>query len=164
MLRVSLIAALVASAATFASASVARADDCMCALAVLGDAEWDRPAWRLDQSVEVGPFFSSDGTTLVSRLARSGDDAGQPAQELARRRVPVEDVLWCVSADDPRCSPRDSSPSDGSRIAEARINAHQVTDSEPPLPSPLAARPKPSHSGDGPRAGVRFRIDRPPSR
>ena len=139
-----------------APASV-RADDCMCLppQMVLAPRE---P--RFLESVEVGPFFSSDGSTLTSEeLAVEEQPAPAQARPLARRDG--GEVPWCVSADDPRCWPRDSAPYDGP-------HARDATSAGAEAPTPLGLGPpdaravRPRVALGAPRAAVRGRVDRPP--
>jgi hypothetical protein len=157
MLRLSLIAAF-GFAATLGSAGVAAADDCMCALpdwSAGGATEGARAATAGPQSVELGPFFSSDGTTLSSRARReaaSPDDA-----------APVEDVLWCSSPDDPRCAPADPGPEDGPHAGRATHSGAGPGARDHRIP-PALARTHALAPRGGPRPGVRFRVERPPRR
>src|SRR5690606_34173123 len=94
----------------------ASTDDCMC---VLAQPDWAPIEWeRAPQSVEVGPFFSSDGSFLVSR-------AELERTELVRRGPPRSPtpLLWCASPDDPRCSGRDGPPDRGPRTGDASHGA-----------------------------------------
>jgi len=130
----------------------AAADDCVCVAppTELHAADDDGP--RVLQSVEVGPFFSSDGAELSSDL---------PPQ--VRQRVPLErgDVQWCVSADDPRCSPRDRAPNDGPTAVEGAHVASGLA--PPPRLGPGAAQRRPARAlDDGARDGARDRLERPP--
>ena len=107
--------------------------------------------------MEVGPFFSSDGATLTS-------DLPEPATPRAeRRRESDEGVLWCVSADDPRCSPRDGAPNDGPSSLEAPHVA-STTPAHPRLGPPASGGLRPRHAEGGDRPGVRDRVERPPAR
>jgi hypothetical protein len=164
MLRAPLAAAVALSASVLALSGTARADDCMCVVVELswGDvAPHFEPQAHFEphqQSIEVGPFFSSDGTLLTSHAV-----ASRGASAPSRSRAPVQDVLWCASSDDPRCSPGDPAPEDGPRAGDAtHAAATQAQDID------LRAQPPrslgPTHLGANPSRGVRGRLDRPPQR
>jgi len=111
---------------------------------------------RVPQSIEVGPVFSSDGETLVSDL-----EVGDAAPSRAHPAAPTAPVLWCVSADDPRCAPRDEAPGDGPRAFDGSHGASAAA--ETPRFDEFGARERaPLRAVDAPRAGVRARVDRPP--
>ncbi len=112
---------------------------------------------RVLQSMEVGPFFSSDGAMLLSDL---------PALE--RRAAPArregQEIQWCVSADDPRCAPRDSLPNDG---PSSLIEGAHLASTSPLRPRVAPAGLAASRNRDavrGARPGVRDRVERPPAR
>lgn len=77
------------------------------------------------ESVEVGPFFSSDGSTLTSEIAAlpRASAAGEPGGP--------ETVLWCANRSDPRCGGDDGPPprrpdwSDSSQFVAAPLLGHQ---------------------------------------
>lgn len=112
------------------------------------------------QSIEVGPFFSSDGTMLMSRVRLEHSEArgwrvAPPA--------PSEDVLFCANADDPRCSPAAPAPEDGPQ--GTRSNPFGRSDADrPSLPPPAAVTTDSPHATTGPRDGVRRGLERPPRR
>lgn len=134
----------------------ASAQDCMC----LGWAEAPPPQpVQVEQSIEVGPVFSSDGETLLSPDAHAVQPGLVRVDEPAPT-APVE-VLWCLSSNDPRCGSRDEAPNDGPQAYEAFHGAAPAT-SRPPLPRPDHAR-APHASNDGsPRDEMRGRLERPP--
>jgi hypothetical protein len=154
MLRACLNVALALS--VLAPAGIAAADDGMCFTRAEGGL-WSRVE-RIEQSFEVGPFFSSDGAGLASEVVE------RVSLRLEReRRSPAGEVLWCWSANDPRCSPADSAPEDGPRaIRTARLVGVVIDHSArwPELDSAsLSAAP---HDEDRPSDGVRARVERPP--
>jgi len=133
-----------------APASVA-AEDCVC-VAPPTELHTEAESPRVLQSVEVGPFFSSDGAELSSDL---------PTQVRERTPVPRGDVQWCVSADDPRCSPRDRAPNDGPATVEGAHVASGLT--RTPRLGPSSAQHRPAGAlVDGARDGARDRVERPP--
>ncbi len=150
-------------ATSLAPAGVAAAQDCLCLMPGHTPPAWQ--GWleasaspRVPQSIEVGPVFSSDGELLVSDAAREA--GARDGVTRARRAAPVE-VLWCVSADDPRCSPRDEAPNDGPRSFEGSHGAGPAIDS----PRLATARPRAVSRPvcDGlPRPERRGRVERPP--
>jgi hypothetical protein len=146
MLRFSLIATL--ALAPMVSPATASADECTC---VVPGAMFDVPPFRVYQSLEVGPLFSSDGALLSSAEATVAR---------ARRRAAGE-VLLCVSADDPRCAPRDSAPGNGPHFADGVSYAatHPLALDIGPLLAGEIASPR---SISGARSGVRDRVERPP--
>ncbi|MCA9604438.1 MAG: hypothetical protein KC619_02515 [Myxococcales bacterium] len=111
---------------------------------------------RVLQSMEVGPFFSSDGAMLTSDLPLEEQPQAEPRRE-------GTEILWCVSADDPRCSPRDSAPNDApGTLQAARIAS--TTPAHPRLGPPGPSGLRPRHAIGAARLGVRDRVERPPSR
>lgn len=103
------------------------------------------------QSQDLGPFFSSDGTLLSSRAV--DDDA--------QRDAPTE-ILWCWSADDPRCAPANP-PEDHNPRAIQSAHAVAIVDEAIDWPTPdEGTRFTRCEARDGHRSGVRSRIERPP--
>ena len=123
----------------------------------------DLPALRPGQqaqSIEVGPFFSSDGTMLMSRVRLEHSEA---RGWRVAPPTPSDDVLWCASADDPRCSPAAPAPEDGPQ--GTRANPFGASHGErPSLPPPAARTAGSPAEASGPREGVRFELERPPRR
>ncbi|HJL18197.1 MAG TPA: hypothetical protein RMH99_21210 [Sandaracinaceae bacterium LLY-WYZ-13_1] len=164
MLRPSFIAAVGLFAVTLGSTGAAAADGCMCL-----PSEWPLDLASTPESgaagipaslaaaaerAQTGPFFSSDGTMLSSRVRETAADG-------ARAPAPVEDVLWCSSPDDPRCAPVEPGPEDGPVSGRASFSgAGHGGHADPPPPSMRPMR-APVPRG-GPRAGVRRRLERPP--
>jgi hypothetical protein len=73
-------------------------------------------------------------------------------------------ILWCVSADDPRCQPLDSSGHDGMSIGSAKLSYTAGDGFEAPRPRELAAvSGETSHRGSA-RDGFLGRLERPPNR
>lgn len=142
---------MTALALTALAPSEAAADDCMC----FGVPDFGAHAARVLQSVEVGPFFSSDGTMLTSR---------QLELEIERHfgNHPASEILWCWSPDDPRCSPVNHSPDDTPRALRSGQSGVTV---EHRLQWPLLSD-DPLERGDarllGPAEGVHSRVERPP--
>lgn len=129
----------------------AAAEDCVC-VAPPTELHTVSESPRVLQSVEVGPFFSSDGAELSSDL---------PAQIREHAPVPRGDVQWCVSADDPRCSPRDHAPNDGPTAVEGAHIASGLARTS--RFGPCMAQSRPARAlEDGARDGVRDRLERPP--
>ena len=173
MLRAPTVAAVAFCASVLAVSGTAKADDCMCVVVELswGNAaphfephnsfEPHQPFEPHQQSIEVGPFFSSDGTLLSSHTASARAASSHVGSAPSRSGSPVEEVLWCASSDDPRCSPGDPAPEDGPRAGDgtyaAATHPHRID---------LRARPsrslRPTHLGTNPSRGVRGRLDRPP--
>lgn len=152
MLRIFCIAAI--AAATSLAPLQAQADDCMCATVQM---QWGQMEWRttrMMESLEVGPLFSSDGTMLVSAIARAAR---------APRPAPSGRVLWCASADDPRCAPRDSAPNHGSQVLDGAHIAFSTLRTPRIAAPPIARRPFAAELERG-RAGFEDELERPPRR
>lgn len=104
------------------------------------------------QSQDLGPFFSSDGTLLSSRAT----------DEATRRDAPATEILWCWSANDPRCAPADP-PEDQNPRAIQSARAFAVVESDLDWPSSEeSTRSSRCEARDGDRSGVRSRVERPP--
>ncbi len=148
MLRATLMTGL--ALATLAP-SAASADDCMCF--AMPDLE-QRTERRL-QSLEVGPFFSSDGTMLTSR---------ELELELERHfgGTPAGEILWCWSPNDPRCSPTSPSPDDAPRALRTGPSALTVDHRLrwPEIDDAVLTRNEARLLG--PAEGVHARVERPP--
>lgn len=152
MLRASLITAC--TLAALAVTGSARADE-LC----MSMPELPGRSVRIVQSIEAGPFFSSDGSTLISQaelddlLARA-DDSGAPLAE----------IHWCWSGNaDPRCSPSAPSPDDAPHGLRSARNVVAVLDDlmATRRGGVIVEPPRPEAQGSA-RDGVRSRIDRPP--
>jgi hypothetical protein len=152
MFRACLHAALVIS--VFAPAGMVAADDGMCFTMSDTGSSWA----RIDQSVEVGPFFSSDGSMLSSPAVE------RVSMQLEREgRLPAGEVLWCWSPDDPRCSPGDPAPEDGPRALRDARTAAFVSHTTRRWPDLEALAPsRAPNDDDRPSDGVRSRVERPP--
>jgi hypothetical protein len=103
----------------------------------------------LRESIEVGPFFSSDGTLLSSRL------------ELERREQRASEILWCWGAYDPRCSPSSPTPDNGPHALGRGLSAAGPATSPRWLRAEPLAIPRAHVLGQA-RAGVSQRVERPP--
>lgn len=173
MLRTSVISALLLTA--LASASSARADDCMClndvgpwpqlssetqrlleqGLLEQGLALEDGLLERaLLESFEVGPFFSSDGTLLSSAV--------RDTRAHRREHKNSGEVLWCASPYDPRCAPATPSPESPHASLSSGPSATTIDRRHdwPLLRSiPIAMN---TAEGLSASAGARARVERPP--
>lgn len=157
MLRASLIAALslAALAATGLSATTAHANELCMSLPDL-----TVRSMRIEQSFEVGPFFSSDGTTLISR--GDLDDLLSRAELEHGAGTPLTEILWCWSGNDPRCSPIAPSPDDAPRaLREVRSAIAEELHDTTAEHGVVITLPRPEVQR-GAREGVRARVDRPP--
>ncbi len=105
------------------------------------------------ESVEVGPFFSSDGSLLTS----------SPRVTRTTRSGPKE-ALWCASPDDPRCSGRDVPPERGPQTGDASHGAAPGALNSPRLDAYLSGSVRFGPPLGGPRAGEAARLERPPRR
>lgn len=142
-----------------APAGTAAADDCMCVAMPTGRAvRVSRLEQSLLESNELGPFFSSDGSSLSSsQLER----ITQHFEREARR--PIGEVLWCWSPSDPRCAPGDPAPEEAPRASRTAPSLAVLPDRaarwrEVWTDTELRAPPE----DDRPREGVRARVERPP--
>jgi hypothetical protein len=143
MLRASLITAFTLTTVTPMTAA---AQDCMC----FGPDTVAR-SLHVAQSQDLGPFFSSDGTLLSSRAV----------DEDAQREAPTE-ILWCWSANDPRCAPANP-PQEPNPCALQTAHALAILDEAIDWPPPdSGSRPPYPDARDARRPGVRARVERPP--
>ncbi len=110
------------------------------------------PSWLEPLSVEVGPFFSSDGTILTSRLDLEAKRGEEPFGG---------EVLWCFSPYDPRCSPSSPVPEDSPQWL-GRAHAAGTSDASPRLRDRAPTSSIRADIDGGPRAGVQPRVERPP--
>jgi hypothetical protein len=158
MLRASLIAALSLAALAaigLSTAGTARANELCMSLPDL-----TVRSMRIEQSFEVGPFFSSDGTTLISRGEL--DDLLSRAELEHGAGTPLTELLWCWSGNDPRCSPVAPSPDDAPRALRDVRSAIAEELYDPAAEHGVAiALPRPEVER-GARDGVRASVDRPP--
>lgn len=143
MLRASLIAAFTLTTALPLSAA---AEDCTCMVPEIG-----LRSIHPTQSQDLGPFFSSDGTSLSSRATSGANGNGEPGE-----------ILWCWSSHDPRCSPSDAPQDHGPRALRSGHGVGIVaTASDWPPPDAGSDFSHPDARGHG-RPGVRARVERPP--
>ncbi|MFK7984622.1 MAG: hypothetical protein AB8I08_01240 [Sandaracinaceae bacterium] len=105
------------------------------------------------ESVEVGPFFSSDGALLTS----------SPRVTRPTRSSPGE-VLWCASPDDPRCSGRDVPQERGPQTGDASHGAAPGSLHSPSLDAHASGTLPLGPVVGGPRPARAGRLDRPPQR
>lgn len=151
MLRAALIAAI--SLAALAPVSSALADDHVCmSVPELATA-------LAQQSIDVGPFFSSDGAMLISRS--SLDDLLLRAELESKEGTPLSEILWCWSGNDPRCSPTTPAHDDGPHVGRTAPCAFvDEAGTWPKLAEGLAHTLR--EEDRGARDGVRSRVERPP--
>jgi len=151
-------ATLVAALLQTGSAS-ANADDGMCD--ELGQmVEWTGPLAL--QSTVTSPSASPEPWSTPAEAARTtaleppSVDLGSVAHQLP---LEAEDILWCLSPDDPRCSPVD----DGHGGAEVKVrdaaNANVAGDVPGPFETKLSLR---GSAGGGPRPAHGPSLERPP--
>lgn len=103
------------------------------------------------ESVEVGPFFSSDGSLLTS----------SPRATRPTRSGPRE-VLWCASPDDPRCSGRDVPQERGPQTGDASHGAAPGTLNSPSLDAYASGTLPRGPVEGGARPAWMGRLERPP--
>jgi hypothetical protein len=86
--------------------------------------------------------------------------ASSPGQPAATGAAEDDELPWCVSADDPRCSPlrHDAPPLPIATRPIPGAAAEAIT----PPPPVIAAQRFTAHSGLAPRPGVASRVERPP--
>jgi hypothetical protein len=72
-------------------------------------------------------------------------------------------TLWCVSPDDPRCQPLDSSGHDGMSIGSAKLSYTAGDGLEGPQPRELAALSGETSYRGSARDGFLGRLERPPN-
>jgi hypothetical protein len=72
-----------------------------------------------------------------------------------------EGTLWCLSPDDPRCSPLESGPS-GVSLGQAKLGAAAAAPCTSPAPQVLAAHSCGWQYSGAARDGVLGRLERPP--
>ena len=89
------------------------------------------------------------------------DPRAQLGPSSARALTNEEDLMWCASADDPRCSPVRT---DGETLISALAHGllAPVLTGRASLPRPPVARLSTFVELGGPRDGTHTRLDRPP--
>jgi hypothetical protein len=110
-----------------------------------------RAAWALDDEVEVCTYTAESITPRVAVVL---------AQDLA----PVDDggqVPWCVSPDDPRCSPMDGGPLSPQVTAQPKLSVIATPRAVGAYALEPPAWPRKASSDDI-RPGSHLRIERPP--
>lgn len=127
-----------------------------------------------DGSRAVAPASCTEPTRIV-QVSQLGDVGGAVGAERSERADRAEraggelndeagTTLWCVSADDPRCSPLDSSGHDGVSFGTAKLSYTASARIEGPRASDRAAvSGETSHRGSA-RDGFLGRLERPPNR
>jgi hypothetical protein len=95
-------------------------------------------------------------------LTRAEHVAGvQPVREAREPRESDDQPAWCISADDPRCAPRDASGAPDVSRGQAPLPAA----AEFSLPRPHGVPPAPTLRAvqlGAPRSGSHVRLERPP--
>ena len=123
--------------------AAASADDCMCAFGAEDATPWS----VLTAAIEA------------DRRAEAAQAA--PTVAAANHSHHAEHVLWCVSGDDPRCSPR--RPGHETPAAASLGSAPPgVTQAFPPLPKYAGVRYVWTIEVGHAQVGVRSRVERPP--
>jgi hypothetical protein len=104
---------------------------------------------RLVEVVVPGAASSVTGVMRVERAERGLAEEGS--------------TLWCVSPDDPRCSPLESSSHEGMSFARAKLGFAAGELIDPPTPRELAAVSGSSEYRGSARDGVSGPLERPPN-
>jgi hypothetical protein len=122
-----------------------------------------------DGSRAVAPAICSEPARVleVSLFVDVGDAVGGERVERAGGELNEEGggtTLWCVSADDPRCSPLDTSGQHGVSFGTAKLSYTASDGIEGPKARDLAAvSGETTHRGSA-RDGFLGRLERPPNR
>lgn len=117
---------------------------------------------RADACLCLGPELPFDAADQVE-TADAYVDPAEVGVWPHRTLAPAAPVLWCVAADDPRCS-RDDEPGQGSRLQVLATPTVLAWTTAPRVGPPGSVEVRWPAASDHGRAGVRARIDRPPRR
>jgi len=114
--------------------------------------------------VEVALFGDVGDAVGGERVERAGERAERAERVGAELNEQGGTTLWCVSADDPRCSPLDTSGHHGVTFGTAKLSYTASDGIEGPTARDLAAvSGETSHRGSA-RDGFLGRLERPPNR
>jgi hypothetical protein len=116
-------------------------------------------AGAADGSRAVAAAICAEPTLLVE-VVMPGEAIGGDERE----GLNEGGTLWCVSPDDPRCSPLDSSGQNGVSFGNARLGVAVSGDVDPLAPLELAATGGVTDYRGSARDGVLGRLERPPNR
>jgi hypothetical protein len=119
-------------------------------------------------SAYAGPAsICAEPTRLVEVVlpgeAIGGVSRGERVGRGERENLDEGNTLWCVSADDPRCSPLESSSHEGMSFARAKLSFAAGDLVDPPMPRELAAVSSDSEYRGSARDGVLGQLERPPN-
>lgn len=107
---------------------------------------------RMVELVLPGEGIDVSHVSHVSRISRG-----------ERETVDEGSTLWCVSPDDPRCAPLESSSNEGMSFARAKLGFVAGDLIDPPTPRELAAVSGGSEYRGSARDGVIGHLERPPN-
>jgi hypothetical protein len=99
--------------------------------------------------------------TLMTLATRAEYVAGMVGATDARERDADEQPAWCISADDPRCSPRDASSAPDVSRGQAPLPASAELSLPKAYALPAQRAPRPLQLAAA-RTGSHSRVERPP--
>jgi hypothetical protein len=119
-----------------------------------------------DGARAVAASICAEPTRLVELVIPGEANVGARGERIERGdRENAEEggTLWCVSPDDPRCSPLESSSHEGVSFARAKLGFASGDLIDPPKPRELAANSGESEYRGTARDGVLGQLERPPN-
>jgi hypothetical protein len=136
----------------------------VCLVALLRADSASAYAGAADSSRAVSASVCSEPTRMVE-FVLPGDATNVSRGERAERDNLDEgsSTLWCVSPDDPRCAPLESSSHEGMSFARAMLGFAAGDLNDPPTPRELAAVSGASEYRGSARDGVLGQLERPPN-
>jgi hypothetical protein len=120
-------------------------------------------AGAADSSRAVAAAICAEPTLLVE-VVMPGEAIGGDEHEGLHEGLNEAGTLWCVSPDDPRCSPLDSSGQNGVSLGNAKLGVAVSGGVDPFPPLGLAAAGGVTNYRGSARDGVLGRLERPPNR
>jgi hypothetical protein len=120
-------------------------------------------AGSADSSRALSASICAEPARMVEVLLPGEAIGGERVERGDRENTDEGSTLWCVSADDPRCAPLESSSHEGMSFARAKLGFAASDLIDPPRPRELAAVSGASEYRGSARAGVLGQLERPPN-
>jgi hypothetical protein len=111
-------------------------------------------------SAADGPARPAPAISVCGEPARLVE-LSLPGEAIGGEQESDEGTLWCLSPDDPRCSPLDSGTS-GVSLGQAKLGCAAAAAGTPHAPRVLAADSCGTEYSGAARDGVLGRLERPP--
>jgi hypothetical protein len=116
-----------------------------------------------DSARAVAASICAEPTRLVEFVLPGEASSVARVPRAERGNADEASTLWCVSPDDPRCAPLESSSHEGISFARAKLGFAADNLIDPPAPRELAPVSGDSEYRGSARDGVLVPLERPPN-